>query len=110
MLLIGLLTFGVTVLAVITVVNYQSLQDSQAAQKRLSTSVAANQQADTQALCALRADLQTRVNSTNAFLVTHPHGIPGISAATLRSGVAGQERTIRALSTINCRPTTAKEY
>lgn len=69
---------------------------------RLSVTVAANQAADTNALCALRGDLRTRVNSTTEFLKGHPHGIPGISAATLRSGIVNEQHTITALAPISC--------
>jgi hypothetical protein len=68
----------------------------------LSTTVAANQRADTNALCALRADLQTRVSTTQDFLLKHPNGIPGIPAPVLRSGIVNEQRTILALSPISC--------
>jgi hypothetical protein len=94
---IALLLLAVVLLSIVTIRNYSAIGTAQHA-------VAANQRSDTKALCALRADLQTRVNSTNAFLKGHPHGIPGISAATLRSGIVNQQHTIMALSTISCRP------
>jgi hypothetical protein len=61
----------------------------------------ANQQA-TDSLCALRADLQTRVATSKQFLKEHPNGIPGIPAKTFRDGIKNQERTIRALSGLSC--------
>jgi hypothetical protein len=53
-------------------------------------------------LCELRHDLERRVASSEAFLRDHPRGIPGIPAATLRTSVDGQRRTIRALSDLRC--------
>lgn len=56
----------------------------------------------TDALCALRRDMQVRVESSLTFLRDHPNGIPGINAQTIRTGVENQVRTIRALSSIDC--------
>lgn len=53
-------------------------------------------------LCALRADLERRVKSSEQFLVEHPRGIPGISAKTIRDGIDNQLRTIRALQGLSC--------
>lgn len=58
----------------------------------------------TSALCALRGDLQTRINTSERFLADHPQGIPGISAASIRSSINGQRHTIAALSPLNCPP------
>lgn len=60
-----------------------------------------NQQA-VDALCALRADLRRRARSSRQFLEEHPRGIPGVPAATIRSGIRNQERTIRALRHLSC--------
>lgn len=57
----------------------------------------------TAALCALRADLQRRVTSSRAFLAAHPNGLAEIPATTIRDGVANEQRTIAALSDIDCR-------
>lgn len=54
------------------------------------------------ALCALRSDLQRRVDSAEQFLIDHPKGIPGIPAATLRQQTVGQQRTIDALKVLRC--------
>lgn len=54
------------------------------------------------ALCTLRGDLKQRVKSSEDFLATHPKGVLGISAATIRSGIAGQQRTIKALAGLDC--------
>ncbi len=61
-----------------------------------------NQASTTQALCSLRADVQKRVSSGNAFLATHPHGFAGISAPTLRSSIDNSQRTVDALSSLIC--------
>lgn len=55
-----------------------------------------------QALCTLRVDLQRRVDDSYRFISDHPHGIPGISVATIRQGINGQQRTIKSLSKLNC--------
>jgi hypothetical protein len=57
----------------------------------------------TGALCALRQDLSNRVVQTDKFVAEHPHGIPGIPAATLRVQADGQRRTIAALGGLSCR-------
>jgi hypothetical protein len=56
----------------------------------------------TNALCALRGDLEHRVAQTDKFVAAHPHGIPGIPVATLRVQADGQRRTIAALGGLNC--------
>jgi hypothetical protein len=54
------------------------------------------------ALCSLRGDLQDRVTQSETFLAKHPNGFAGISAATIRSSLDGQRRTIRALHILYC--------
>lgn len=54
------------------------------------------------ALCTLRADLETRVQTSKDFLIEHPKGIPGISAKVIKDGIKNQERTIDALSDLSC--------
>ena len=53
-------------------------------------------------LCALRADFKKRVATSEDFLKDHPEGFAGIPAATIRSTVDGQKRTIRALGGLRC--------
>lgn len=53
-------------------------------------------------LCALRGDVERRVQSGTDFLREHPAGIPGISAATIKTNIANQQSTIRALSRLDC--------
>jgi hypothetical protein len=56
-----------------------------------------------EAVCALVADLEERTEQTQAFLVTHPHGIPGLaSGSQLRESLHNQERTLAALGVITC--------
>lgn len=61
---------------------------------------------DTQAaLCTFRGDLQYRVDSSKAFLVTHPHGIRGLATREqIRNDIANRERTIRSLHGLSCPP------
>jgi hypothetical protein len=68
----------------------------------LTDHVSRNQQHDTQALCAFRDDLQTRVTSGLNFLVDHPKGIAGISAQTLRVGIVNEQHTLAALHPLIC--------
>lgn len=59
------------------------------------------------ALCTLRGDLEARAAQTRNYLDEHPNGFPGIPAAALRKNLADQERTIEALSSLNCPPISA---
>lgn len=61
-----------------------------------------NQQNTTAALCTFRRDLEARVSASQNFLVTHPNGIPGISAATIEASVTMEKRTIRSLQLLPC--------
>jgi hypothetical protein len=54
------------------------------------------------ALCSLRADLERRVEVSQDFLRENPDGIPGISAEVIRTGILNQQRTINALSGLDC--------
>lgn len=56
------------------------------------------------ALCALRNDLERRVISSRRFLEENPEGIPGLTPALLREGIENQQRTIDALSGLDCPP------
>lgn len=70
----------------------------------LALLVRTNDQAssNTAALCALRHDLEARVKSSTDLLATHPEGLAGIPAATIRTTIDGQRRTILALSGLAC--------
>lgn len=57
---------------------------------------------NTRALCALRHDLKQRADSSAAFLVEHPNGVPDIPAKIIQDGIDNQRRTIKALSIISC--------
>lgn len=63
-----------------------------------------NAQLTNDALCALRGDLEVRVKGSTDFLVKHPTGIAGITAAQIQEGIKNQERTIAALSILDCPP------
>jgi hypothetical protein len=54
------------------------------------------------ALCALRGDLQQRIDSSTRFLVEHPQGIPGVSPKLIRDGIQNQRRTVHALRSLHC--------
>ncbi len=56
------------------------------------------------ALCALRADLVSSVNKGTEFLIRHPDGLLGISAASIQDRVAEQEKTLKALDILACPP------
>jgi hypothetical protein len=68
----------------------------------LAEQVARYQQSNTQSLCTLRADLQRRITQSKDFLVTHPNGIPGIPAGTIRVGIVNQQHTLDALRLLEC--------
>lgn len=54
------------------------------------------------ALCTFTQDLQTRVDDSKQFLVDHPDGIQGISAASIQQSIDNQERTLDSLSKLDC--------
>lgn len=56
----------------------------------------------TDALCAFRQDLITRVLASTDFLRDNPEGIPGISPKIILEGIANQTRTITALKDLSC--------
>lgn len=53
-------------------------------------------------LCIFRADLETRVKTSQKFLLEHPKGIAGFPASAIRVSVEGQLRTIAALGNLQC--------
>jgi hypothetical protein len=53
-------------------------------------------------LCALVADLKRRVVVAQDLLHANPDGTPGIPAAALQATIDGQQRTILALSKLDC--------
>lgn len=55
-----------------------------------------------QALCVLRADLEVRVADSIKFLADHPNGIPGIPVASIQQSIENQQRTVDALSGLEC--------
>lgn len=58
----------------------------------------------TASLCALRADVERRISAGEQFLAEHPHGTAGIPAASISVNIAGQRRTVKALSRLHCPP------
>jgi hypothetical protein len=57
----------------------------------------------TVALCALRADLDLRIASSNELLTDHPRGpIFGIPRSVIEMSVANSKRTREALSDLDC--------
>lgn len=54
------------------------------------------------ALCTLRDDLQVRIDQSNAFLRSHPHGAFGIPAAVIQQQINNSQRSIDALSNLSC--------
>lgn len=53
------------------------------------------------ALCTFKDDLETRRDTTRAFIESHHEGIPGISRADLDRSLAGQEATLRSLGSLD---------
>jgi hypothetical protein len=68
----------------------------------LGDRIGTNQRSDTQALCAFRDDVAHRKRSTENLLQRHPHGIPGISVATLQASIDSEKHTTKALSPLKC--------
>lgn len=58
--------------------------------------------ANQDALCALRSDLELRTQSGERFLKEHPKGIPGVPVKTIEEGLHNQKRSIKALSGLSC--------
>jgi hypothetical protein len=58
----------------------------------------------TEALCALRADLDLRINASNELLDENPRGpIFGIPRSVIEMSVTNSRRTRKALSDLNCK-------
>ena len=56
-------------------------------------------------LCALRHDLQKRIESSESFLRDHPRGIPGVPSSLIRAGVRNQKQTLASLDAVKCKRT-----
>jgi hypothetical protein len=54
------------------------------------------------ALCALRGDAQSRIETSQQFLIQNHNGIPGVSAEQLKNSIANSVRTVQALSNLKC--------
>lgn len=96
--LVGALTLLLILGAVQINENHDQIKESrkQIAQSRR------NNAETRRALCALRADLEQRIDGSRDFLRTHPQGAFGVSAASIRVSVEGQERTVAVLSHLSC--------
>ena len=82
-------------LVVVFAVSWRSANDARRSLQREEVRTNA-------ALCSLRGDLKRRVSTSEAFLVAHPHGIPGITAAQIQSGISSETRSVHALSLLRC--------
>lgn len=54
--------------------------------------------------CALRADVEHRVEVSKEYLIDHPKGAPalGLTRADILKEVANQERTVSSLAVVPC--------
>lgn len=57
---------------------------------------------NTLALCALRADLDQRIVSSQGVLIAHPDGLAGISAAVIKQQISNSQRTRHTLRNLSC--------
>jgi hypothetical protein len=53
-------------------------------------------------LCALKHDVELRVDGAREFLKGNPNGVPGIPASVIRTSLKNQEATLRALHRLHC--------
>lgn len=90
-LILAILIFAFVYFAVVTTQQNVLLQGEARAAARTET-----------ALCVLKEDLVTRNDASIAFLKDHPHGIPGIPVEQIQQSIDNQERTILALSLLEC--------
>ena len=54
------------------------------------------------AVCSLRHDLQTRHDAGVRYLVAHPRGVAGISAATIEQSLQNEQSTLNSLKPLRC--------
>lgn len=54
------------------------------------------------ALCTFQGELVATNQQSRAFLKTYPHGIAGITAASIQVGIDNRQRTIDSLSSLHC--------
>lgn len=69
---------------------------------QITDSVQRDQEANTRALCSFKGDLQRRVDQGAEILRTHPNGILGIPAATIRVSLVNQQASLKSLSPLVC--------
>lgn len=105
--LIRIVLIAVAVAVVMTSVGGVFLFASNRAQtddiRALSLQARRDAEVSRSALCALRTDMERRVATSKALIARNPQGFAGIPARTIRDGIRNQERTIRALSSIDCK-------
>lgn len=58
---------------------------------------------NTDALCALRNESQSRVEQSEKFLQENPKGIPGVSRAQFNRSIENSKTTVKALSGLDCK-------
>lgn len=53
-------------------------------------------------LCTFRGELVNTNQQSRDFLRTHPHGIAGVTAASIQVGIDNRQRTIDSLGSLHC--------
>ena len=57
------------------------------------------------AVCALRSNVQKRIDTSNQFLKENPSGSGGITPTLLKDSIKRDQNTINALRFVECPPT-----
>lgn len=96
------IAFGVVLNSAAEVYLFTQSQARARENRTLTLKVGHDARVTTNALCVLRGDLEVRVRTSREFLKDHPNGFSGISAKAIRDAAANQQRTIAALSGIDC--------
>jgi hypothetical protein len=89
--------------AAVATVNWIRIGDRARENRDTIAQVAALSVRTNGALCALRRDLELRVASSKQFLQEHPEGIAGVPVKVIQDSIRNQQRTILALSNLNCK-------
>ena len=100
-------TVGLGYLALVAVLTFALwwIYDTRGDQLRATNELAEQNRLASVALCALRVDLERRVENTNALLEEFPMGdIYGIPRAAIVSSRNNQQETIEALKPLQCPP------
>lgn len=56
----------------------------------------------TAALCTLRHNINDRIITSQEFLIKHPRGFAGITAATIQTGIDRDKKAYVALANLKC--------